>query len=136
MSLASLSSYVAGDYQKVVTSKSSANELKAIEVKIMGILDGHASEYDFDRALLLTHSYGFDLGSRYLLEKSLSTDLLLRMAIESGDERGIFKILRREGGKDPELYVQVLTYFVKKSITSSQSDDDRFVSCRILSRYE
>jgi hypothetical protein len=98
------------------------NKLKSIEDKVLAILDGASSvntEYDISNALLLMHSFDFENGEMFLIEKLQSTDLILRRCIETGNERGIMRILRREGRKDPELFVQVLTYFVRLSMTSS-----------------
>lgn len=67
-------------------------DLRAIEVKIMSLLDGHASEYDLDRAMLLMHSFQFELGAKYLMERNLSTDLLVRMGIET--QRYVYKQVR------------------------------------------
>jgi len=87
------------------------------------ILDGFNADYDSSQALLLTHAYEFETGEKFLLEKMQCTELLLRMNIESGDEKGIFKILRKEGRKDPDLYVRVLSYLVEQSISTTDNDD-------------
>lgn len=105
-------------------SQYSKEDLKSIEVKILSILDGHPDEYDIDRAMILVHTYDFENGSRYLLERTLQTELLLRVYIETNNDAGIMKILRREGHKHPELFVQVLTYFVKKSIEDFKKVQD------------
>lgn len=83
------------------------------------------------QALLLMHSFQFESGELFLLEKMHSSDLILQKYIETGNEKGIMRVLRREGRKDPELYVQVLSYFVKLSMNFStqnrihhDSDDD------------
>lgn len=102
-------------------------QLKAQEEKVMSILDGHSEEYVFDRALLLTQSFRFEVGTRYLLEKTASTDLLLQSCMDLGDKVGIKKLLRREGSKEPELCIRVLTYFVDKASQTQDggdSDDD------------
>ena len=75
------------------------------------------------------HSFQFEVGELFLLEKMHSSDLILQKYIETGNEKGIMRVLRREGRKDPELYIQVLSYFVKLSITQPNnvkhdSDDD------------
>lgn len=62
------------------------------------------------------HSFQFESGELFLLEKIHSSDLILQKYIETGNEKGIMRVLRREGRKDPELYVQVLSYFVKLSM--------------------
>lgn len=51
----------------------------------------------------------------------MSTPLLIQMSIEKNDDKGIMKILRKEGAKESELYVQVLTYFVQRTITQQNS---------------
>lgn len=74
------------------------------------------------------HSFQFESGELFLLEKIHSSDLILQKYIETGNEKGILRVLRREGRKDPELYVQVLSYFVKLSMTlprPSQSNAPR-----------
>ena len=85
---------------------------------VMGLLDGAHVQYDPAHALLLCHSFAFERGLRFLLEKQQSTELLMRMLIQGNDVKEVFKVLRREGTKDPELYIQVLTYFVQQSIVS------------------
>ncbi len=95
--------------------------LHATEVSIMGLLDGAHTSYDPAHALLLCHTFHFERGQRFLLEKQQSTDLLMRMLIQNNDVKEVFKVLRREGSKDPELYVQVLTYFVQQSIAQDES---------------
>jgi hypothetical protein len=72
------------------------------------------------------HSFQFESGELFLLEKMHSSDLILQKYIETGNEKGIMRVLRREGRKDPELYVQVLSYFVKLSMNfSSQTREHR-----------
>jgi hypothetical protein len=109
------------------------NLVKLQEDKIMSILDASGSstsgEYDITQALLLVHSFGFEAGSLFLLDKMQSIDLILRKYIENKDDKGIMKVLRREGRKDTELYIQVLSYFVRLSMVgkesaSNGSDDD------------
>jgi hypothetical protein len=68
------------------------------------------------------HSFQFESGELFLLEKMHSSDLILQKYIETGNEKGIMRVLRREGRKDPELYVQVLTYFVKLSMSAALHD--------------
>lgn len=92
------------------------NSLQATETAVMGLLDGAHTQYDPAHALLLCHSFSFERGQRYLLERQQSTELLMRMLIDRHDVKEVFKVLRREGSKDPQLYVQVLTYFVQQSI--------------------
>jgi hypothetical protein len=90
--------------------------LAAVEAQVMALLDGAHAQYDPAHALLLCHSFGFERGQRFLLEKQQSTELLMRMLIQGNDSKEVFKVLRREGSKDPDLYIQVLTHFVQQSI--------------------
>jgi hypothetical protein len=106
------------------SSSSSGSSTSTIEDKVMFLLDGFNAEYDASQALLLTHAYEFESGEKFLLEKMQCTELLLRMNIESGDEKGIFKILRKEGRKDPDLYVRVLSYLVEQSMFGSSNNID------------
>ena len=96
--------------------------LTALEERIMSILDGIHVQYDHSHVLLLCHAYEFPIGEQFLLEQTQSVELLARMHIEASNDRGLYRILRREGRKDPELYVQVLTYFVNKTIIHSPLD--------------
>ena len=98
---------------------------KTSEKRILSFLDGHLTDtYDPSQALLLVHAAGCDAAGRFLLDRMQSTELLMQKHIESGDEKGIFKVLRREGRKDPELYVHVLGYFVKQAMAPVDDSDD------------
>jgi hypothetical protein len=98
-------------------------ELEAIvktnETAVVGLLDGAHTQYDPAHALLLCQSYDFERGLRYLLEKQQSSELLMRKLIRSNDVKEVFKLLRREGPTEPELFVQVLTYFVLQSVDAN-----------------
>jgi hypothetical protein len=97
--------------------------LKVIEQTIMGYLDGPTVQYDSGHVLLLCHLFGFEKGEKYLLEKQNHVDLLMQRMTEVDDVKEILKLLRKEGTKEPELYVQVLTYFVQR--TSNDSSRER-----------
>jgi hypothetical protein len=98
------------------TASSLEASLQSTEGQIMALFDGAHAQYDAAHALLLCHSFGFERGQRYLLERQQCTELLMRLLIEGNDVKEVFKVLRREGSKDPDLYIQVLTYFVEQSI--------------------
>jgi hypothetical protein len=102
--------------QRSDQQKGVENALQVVEAQVMGLLDGAHAQYDPAHALLLCHSFGFERGQRFLLEKQQSTELLMRMLIQGNDSKEVFKVLRREGSKDPDLYIQVLTHFVQQSI--------------------
>lgn len=99
--------------------------LKIAEGNVMSVLDGATVQYDPAHALMLTYQFNFEKGQRFLLEKQHAIDLLLHMLMENGDNLEIFKILRREGSKDPELYVRVLTHFVQRSIRGEESNTNK-----------
>lgn len=104
-----------------LTGEFSGAELKqqvaALEEKIMSVLDSPTVQYDPSHALLLCHMFDYAPGTLFLLEQSQSTEMLIRQHMESGDDRALFKTLRREGRKDPELYIQVLRHVVRKACT-------------------
>lgn len=92
-----------------------------LEAKVMNMLDGTvATDYDTGHALLLVHSFNFLPGMLYLLEKSQSVDVILGQLREKKDYPGIFRILRREGSKNPDLMLQQLEYFVLDSVEVQQ----------------
>jgi hypothetical protein len=67
--------------QDYFSLKQSGNSTNNIEEKIMFLLDGFNAEYDASQALLLTHTYEFEQGEKFLLEKLQCTELLLRINI-------------------------------------------------------
>ena len=102
---------------------SARNEVTLLEKKVRDILDGQWTDtYDCSQALLLAHAANCEPAVRFLLDKANSSELLLSKYIESGDEKGILKVLRREGRKDPELYVQVLTHFLQIAMDKPADD--------------
>ena len=91
---------------------------------------------DHSYVIFLSQIYGFKQGELLLLDRMQSVDLLLRRYIEIGDDRAILKLLRREGRKSPDLYVQVLSYFVRSVPPKGQrsagayddeDDEERYV---------
>ncbi len=93
--------------------------VKVCEQTIMGYIDGANVQYDASHVLLLCHMFGFEKGEKYLLEKQNYVELLMSKMIALDDTKEIMKLLRKEGSKEPELYVQVLTYFVQRTLQSS-----------------
>lgn len=101
------------------------NLVTSLQVKLMNILDGTvASEYDASQALLLAHTFDFTPGVNYLLEKSQSVDLVLARMREVKDHRGIMRTLRREGQRNPELFLDQLKLYVLDSIKVSPNSED------------
>jgi hypothetical protein len=95
--------------------------LTQLELLIMNILDGPNVTYDPANALLLCSIFHFEKGERYLLERQQSVDLLIMKLMEQEDSKEVFKLLRKEGTKEPELFVQVLTHLVHKTMQSFSS---------------
>jgi hypothetical protein len=113
--------------QKATTAaaiKEAEMALQTLETQIMALLDGAHAQYDPAHALLLCHSTGFERGQRFLLERQQCTDLLMRMLMEGHETKEVFKVLRREGTKDPNLYIQVLMYFVQQSIVPGEGVEE------------
>jgi hypothetical protein len=102
--------------------------LSACEASIMGILDGANAQYDIAHALLLTASYEYERGNLFLLDKQRAVALHALRLTESQDSNELFKLLRREGNQDPELFIQVLTHFVEESSSASQAARASFAS--------
>jgi hypothetical protein len=96
--------------------------VKVCEQTIMGYIDGANVQYDPSHVLLLCHMFQFEKGEKYLLEKQNYVELLMAKMIALDDTKEIIKLLRKEGSKEPELYVQVLSYFVQRTLQSSSKE--------------
>jgi hypothetical protein len=122
---ASINSPVVLDKNAIQVMKIKITELESsiltLENTIMNILDGPNVQYDPGHVLLLCHMFEFEKGERYLLERQHSTDLLLKKLIENEDSKEVFKLLRKEGTKESELFIQVLTYFIDRTLPPSSS---------------
>ena len=107
--------------------KAAKKELHECEKRVLATLDGsHTDRYDRSNAMLLAHSFDCEAATRFLLDRTgqQNTDLLMRKYMESGDEKGIFKVLRREGKKDPQLYARVLGHFVQHAIPEPEDEEE------------
>lgn len=93
--------------------------------QVLLILDCEVARYEHSQALLICSIHGFLAGTSYLLEQAqYSGALLLQLRMEAGDEKGLLRVLRREGRKDPDLYMQVLQFFLDKASQSKPLPDD------------
>ena len=105
------------DYKSLSDDRSgSSSELTVVSNKIMTILDSHSDIFDRAQALLLTEIFGFEIGTIFLLDIENSQQLLLRMYLSTKDNKNIFKLLKKNGRKEPEMLLQTLDYFVQESI--------------------
>jgi hypothetical protein len=95
--------------------------VEALETKIMLILDAPNVSYDAAHVLLLCHIFGFEKGARYLLEKQNYIELVLLQMMAGRRSQEMYKLLRKEGTKDPELFAQVLKFFVQQTMTTAAS---------------
>lgn len=93
--------------------------IRMYESTILSLMDGANVTYDQSHVLLLCHIYQFEKGERYLLEKQNYIELLMKKMIENADSKEVLKLLIKEGTKEPELYVQVLTFFVQQTMSGS-----------------
>src|SRR3546814_18435422 len=87
--------------------------LAKTEETIMGLLTQPRPNYTEAHVLLLVQMYGYKPGELLLLDRLQSVDLLLRRYIEIEDNRALLQLLRQAGRNLPDLYEQVLRYFVE-----------------------
>eukprot|EP00164_Ancoracysta_twista_P003478 GFYU01004640.1.p1 GENE.GFYU01004640.1~~GFYU01004640.1.p1 ORF type:complete len:938 (-),score=267.55 GFYU01004640.1:157-2970(-) len=81
--------------------------------KALALLRNEHSNYDPDHALLLCQLHEFKPGLLCLYQKLKLYQHILELHMESRDPDAVLKICKRDGDKDPNLWVQALTYFVK-----------------------
>ena len=100
--------------------------LKHTEELIITFLDLNELQPDNLKIKLLFHTYNFQPGILFLMEKKSSPEILLQKYMEIGDSKSLFRLLRKEGRKRSEISSIILQYFVQsvpppilKSPTSS-----------------
>jgi hypothetical protein len=100
--------------------------LKHTEELIITFLDLNEIQPDNLKIKLLFHTYHFQPGMLFLMEKKSSPEILLQKYMEIGDSKALFRLLRKEGRKRSEISSIILQYFVQsvpppilKSPTSS-----------------
>jgi hypothetical protein len=71
--------------------------LNATEDLILSFLDLNDIPPDDMKVMLLFHAFGFKKGQVFLLEKQNSPEALLQKYMEIGDNKGLFRLLRKEG---------------------------------------
>jgi vacuolar protein sorting-associated protein 11 len=81
-----------------------------VEDEVMALLKDPDSRYDADHALVLVQQYHFEPGMMYLYEKRKMYHMLVQRYMDSGNHRAILATCRKYGQRDPNLWVQVLTY--------------------------
>eukprot|EP01039_Chlorochromonas_danica_P001618 gene1625-1767_t len=130
----------ASSLRQQIKSSPSSNELeteaKSHENAVLSILDGPTAQYEPAHALLMCQAHNFLAGQVYLLDKLNHIHLLLDIYLKQENTNDLFKLLRKVGNKQPEIYVQVLKYFVQpppptiKSSSSGESDDESAPAAR------
>ena len=81
-----------------------------VEDEVMDILKDPSARYDGDHALVLVQQYHFEPGMMYLYEKKKMYHMLVQRHMDSGNHQAILMTCRKYGQRDPNLWVQVLTY--------------------------
>ena len=84
-----------------------------VEDEVMSLLKDSASRYDADHALVLVQQYHFEPGMMYLYEKRKMYHMLVQRHMDSGNHHAILATCRKYGQRDPNLWVQVLTYLAE-----------------------
>jgi uncharacterized membrane protein YgcG len=84
-----------------------------VEDEVMTLLKDSAARYDADHALVLVQQYHFEPGMMYLYEKRKMYHMLVQRHMDSGNLHAILATCRKYGQRDPNLWVQVLTYLAE-----------------------
>ena len=94
-----------------------------VEDEVMEILKDASARYDGDHALVLVQQYHFEPGMMYLYEKKKMYHMLVQRHMDSGNHQAILMTCRKYGQRDPNLWVQVLTYLTNSygTVTTSRS---------------
>ncbi|CAN0275685.1 unnamed protein product [Ascophyllum nodosum] len=85
---------------------------KQREAEVMALLDNPRAGFDVDHALVLVQMLNFKPGQLYLYEKLYMTDLVLEHYVDTGDTRNMMRVCRKEGKKNPDVWVRVLSHLV------------------------
>jgi len=108
--------------QAMETQETNPKVKDELEQEAMHILKNPQAKYDTNQALVLVQSTGFNKGQLYLYEKLQMYHMLFRHYMDIGDNAGVLAKCKQYSGKDPNLWVQVLTYFAQ-SATGKDSEE-------------
>ena len=84
-----------------------------LEDEVMTLLKDSSARYDADHALVLVQQYHFEPGMMYLYEKRKMYHMLVQRHMDSGNHHAVLATCRKYGQRDPNLWVQVLTYLAE-----------------------
>eukprot|EP01133_Synstelium_polycarpum_P001183 gene1183-1361_t len=79
--------------------------------KAYEFLTSPKSKFDEDHALILAQVHNWKQGILYLYEKLKLYNEIIEYHMENNDYEGLIKSCKKYGDKDPNLWVQVLSYF-------------------------
>nr|XP_054754971.1 vacuolar protein sorting-associated protein 11 homolog isoform X1 [Lytechinus pictus] len=85
-----------------------------LEKKAMALLQTGETRYDIDQALVLCQMHSFQKGILYLYEKAQLYQQILHFYMEHDSYDKIIQTCKSYGNKDPNLWVQALSYFAAK----------------------
>ncbi|EGG22194.1 RING zinc finger-containing protein [Cavenderia fasciculata] len=93
-------------------SKTQKEENKAQRLeKAYEFLTNQKNGFDEDHALILAQVHNWKQGILYLYEKLKLYNEIIEYHMENSDFEGLIKACKKYGDKDPNLWVQVLSYF-------------------------
>jgi len=87
---------------------------KKKQEKAFSMLTDPQAKYDDDQALVLCKMHDFREGILYLYEKLTVYNEIVQYYMEHNEYENIIRACKKYGDKDPNLWVQVLTYFARK----------------------
>eukprot|EP00002_Diphylleia_rotans_P002067 TRINITY_DN11279_c0_g1_i5.p1 TRINITY_DN11279_c0_g1~~TRINITY_DN11279_c0_g1_i5.p1 ORF type:complete len:734 (+),score=159.34 TRINITY_DN11279_c0_g1_i5:50-2251(+) len=85
------------------------------EEKAISLLQNDQARYDVDHALGLAQARNFKAGVLYLYEKLKLYNEILQFHMDQNDHEQIMRACMKFGARDPNLWIQVLSYFAGKT---------------------
>ncbi|XP_062520596.1 vacuolar protein sorting-associated protein 11 homolog [Corticium candelabrum] len=111
-------------------SEETAVERQRREDKAMDLLRSPDADFDIDHALVLAQMHDFRAGVLYLYERARLYHQILQHHMEHDDYHQVIETCNSHGQKDPNLWVQALSYFAGKE------DDCREQIAEVLNHIE
>ena len=96
------------------TPQKVAEEIDKRERAIEDVLKKPEANYDQNSALCLVQMMGCGRGQLYLYEKMRMFHLVVQHFMDKGDTAEVIKKAKKYGKNDPNLWVNVLTYFASQ----------------------
>mmetsp|Transcript_12125 Transcript_12125/g.15869 ORF Transcript_12125/g.15869 Transcript_12125/m.15869 type:complete len:945 (+) Transcript_12125:71-2905(+) len=108
---------------KAKTDLDALAQQKQREEEILSLLGNPRIDYDKNHALLLVQMVNFKPGQLKLYENLGMTEMSLAVYTESNDTRAMLRLCRREGKKNPGLWLKVLFYMVETTFKISKKKE-------------